>query len=72
MYRGLPDPIIYRRMVDDIAAVVRDMNSALTLMKLLETNVDKGIKFEYQISKEKLIFMDLEIFKTEGISEEEN
>ena len=54
-------------MVDDIAAVVRDMNSALTLMKLLETNVDKGIKFEYQISKEKLIFMDLEIFKTDGI-----
>jgi hypothetical protein len=69
LYRGLPDPIIYRRMVDDIAAVVRDMNSALTLMKLLETNVDKGIKFEYQISKDKLIFMDLEIFKTDELKQ---
>ena len=69
LYRGLPDPIIYRRMVDDIAAVVRDMNSALTLMKLLETNVDKGIKFEYQISKDKLIFMDLEIFKTDVLKQ---
>ena len=69
MYRGLPDPIIYRRMVDDIAAVVRDMTSALTLMNLVETSVDKCIKFEYQISKDKLIFLDLEIFKTETLKQ---
>ena len=70
MYRGLPDPIIYRRMVDDIAAIVRDMNSAHTLMKLLETNVDKGIKFDFLIRTDKLIFMDLEIFKTTKLEQE--
>ena len=67
MYGELPDPIIYRRMVDNIAAVVRDMTSALTLMNLLETSVDKYIKFEYHISKDKLIFLDLEIYKTDTL-----
>jgi hypothetical protein len=63
MHGGYQPILMYYRMVDDIAAIITDKIWALALMQSLIENVDEGIKFEYQINDDSMIFMDLEIYK---------
>ena len=63
MHGGYQPILMYYRMVDDIAAIITDKIWALALMQALIESVDEGIKFEYQINDDSMIFMDLEIYK---------
>ena len=56
-------PILYKRMVDDVAAIMTNRMQAMVFMHLLQTAVNTGINFEYQINDVDMIFMDIEIYK---------
>ena len=55
-------PILYKRMVDDVAAIMTNRMQAMVFMHLLQTAVNTGINFEYQINDVDMIFMDMEIY----------
>jgi hypothetical protein len=61
-------PILYKRMVDDVAAIITNKMQATVFMHLLQTAVDTGIHFEYQIDDKQMIFMDMEVYKNDEFS----
>ena len=64
MSGGLKSPKLYKRMVDDIAAIFTARTDAHIFMEILKTTVDNSIKFEYEINDDGMIFMDLELYKS--------
>ena len=61
-------PVMYKRMVDDVAAIMENRMQALIFMHLLQTTVETGINFEYQINDTSMIFMDMEVYKDIGFN----
>ena len=65
LHGGYQPLLMYYRMVDDIAAILADGTQAVAFMQTIINEVDEGIKFEYQIKANNMIFMDLEIYKND-------
>jgi hypothetical protein len=62
-FRKLKDPLLYKRLIDDCAGIFIDELHARTFMQTLEHVTNDKIKFDYKISNEELVFLDMTIFK---------
>jgi hypothetical protein len=63
MSGGLKSPLLYKRRVDDIAAILTARTDAYIFMEVLKTTIDSSIKFEYKIYDDSMILMDLGVYK---------
>ena len=68
-FRKLKDPLLYKRLIDDCAGIFIDEMHARTFMQTLEHVTNDKIKFDYKISNDELIFLDMMIFKGEDFSQ---
>ena len=62
MYK-LPEPIIYKRLMDDFASIHINKASADRFIKTLQDVLPEQIKFTYDISDKECIFLDLTLYK---------
>jgi hypothetical protein len=64
-FKKFKDPLMYKRLVDDCAGIFIDELHAKEFMRTLEHVTNDKIKFDYKISNEELVFLDMTIFKGE-------
>ena len=57
MSGGMKSPKLYKRMVDDIAAIFTARTDAYIFMEILKTTVDNSIKFEYEINDDGMLLI---------------
>jgi hypothetical protein len=63
-HRGLADPLIYKRLVDDTMAIFQDMESAILYTEILKTTLGEGLNLEYTIDMNECTFMDVKLYKS--------
>jgi hypothetical protein len=59
----LPEPIIYKRLMDDLASIHVNKENAEYFIKTLQEVLPEQIKFTYEISETECIFLDLTLYK---------
>ena len=59
----LPEPILYKRLMDDLASIHINKASAENFIKTLQDVLPEQIKFTYEISDKTCIFLDLMLYK---------
>ena len=59
----LPEPIIYKRLMDDLASIHINKENAEHFIKTLQAVLPEQIKFTYEISDKECIFLDLTLYK---------
>ena len=59
----LPEPILYKRLMDDLASIHINKTSAQNFIDTLKQVLPDQIKFTYEVSDESCIFLDLVIYK---------
>ena len=64
-FKKFKDPLMYKRLVDDCAGIFIDELHAKEFMRTLEHVTNDKIKFDYKISIEELVFLDMTIYKGE-------
>ena len=62
-YHKLPEPILYKRLMDDLASIHINRASAENFIKTLQDVLPEQIKFTYEISDKTCIFLDLTLYK---------
>ena len=60
---GMPEPVIYKRLMDDLASIHINKANAYTFIETLQQVLPNQIKFTYEISEETCIFLDLILYK---------
>ena len=60
---GMPEPVIYKRLMDDLASIHINKTSAYNFIETLQQVLSNQIKFTYEISDETCVFLDLIIYK---------
>ena len=60
---GMPEPVIYKRLMDDQASIHINKANAYTFIETLQQVLPNQIKFTYEISEETCIFLDLILYK---------
>ena len=61
--RKLNDPLLYKRLIDDCAAIFCDYDQAALFMQMMEKVTNDKIKFEDKISNTELTFLDMKLYK---------
>ena len=64
-FKKFKDPLMYKRLVDDCAGIFIVELHAKEFMRTLEHVTNDKIKFDYKISIEELVFLDMTIYKGE-------
>ena len=62
-HKGLADPLIYKRLVDDTIAIFQGMDTAITYIEILKTTLGEGLNLEYEINSTECTFMDVKLYK---------
>ena len=59
----LPEPIFYKRLMDDLASIHINKTSAQNFIDTLKQVLPDQIKFTYEVSEKSCVFLDLIIYK---------
>ena len=62
---GLPDPLIYKRLIDDTMAIFHDKYTAAIYMEILKTCIGEGLTLEYNIDTDSCTFLDVKLYKND-------
>ena len=60
---NVPEPIIYKRLMDDLASIHINKENAKTFIETLQNILPEQIKFTYEISEKECVFLDLKLYK---------
>ena len=60
----LPEPILYKRLMDDLASIHINKESANNFIDTLKKVLPDQIKFTYEVSDKACVFLDLIIYKS--------
>ena len=59
----LPEPILYKRLMDDLASIHINKDHARSFIEALQNVLPEQIKFTYEISDNTCVFLDLILYK---------
>ena len=62
---GLPDPLIYKRLIDDTMAIFHDKYTAAIYMEILKTCIGEGLTLDYNIDTDSCTFLDVKLYKND-------